>query len=155
MGKTYKVQVLKVVDGDTIHIRHNHQREIVRLVYIDTPELFSINMLEQTIAYKAKQFVKELIEKAKEISIQIAPSSRDKGGRLLAMVFINGQALQELLVRKGLAWVRYYWKQPNIHTVRRQVETLKRLENEAKRKQLGLWQYEQENFRLKYRAISL
>ena len=68
----YKVEVLKVVDGDTIDVNidlgfgmsYNKQR--VRLMGIDTPESRTRDLEEKVYGKAAKKFLKQLLASGNE-----------------------------------------------------------------------------------------
>lgn len=99
----------RTIDGDTIELVISGKVEKVRLLLIDTPEKASSNTKEQPYAQEAKKRTKELLTQSKDISISFEKTQRtDKYGRILAYVFIDGQLVQDILVREGYARVAYY-----------------------------------------------
>lgn len=87
-----------VVDGDTIYLSNGKK---VRLVGVNTPE-------KGVTGYQAsKKFVQKLCLN-KEIGINIDDRKyRDKYGRTLAVVIVDGKNLNEMLLKEGLAEVMY------------------------------------------------
>ena len=88
----------KVVDGDTIYLSNG---EKVRLVGVNTPE-------KGVTGYQAsKNFVQKLCLN-KEVGINVDDKKyRDKYGRTLAVVLVDGKNLNEMLLKEGLAEVMY------------------------------------------------
>ena len=88
----------KVVDGDTIYLANG---EKVRLVGVNTPE-------KGVTGYQAsKNFVQKLCLN-KEVGINVDDKKyRDKYGRTLAVVLVDGKNLNEMLLKEGLAEVMY------------------------------------------------
>lgn len=87
-----------VVDGDTIYLSSG---EKVRLVGVNTPE-------RGVTGYAAsKNFVKKLCLN-REVGINVDDRKyRDKYGRTLAVVIVDGKNLNEMLLKEGLAEVMY------------------------------------------------
>lgn len=87
-----------VVDGDTIYLANGKK---VRLVGVNTPE-------KGVTGYQAsKNFVKKLCLN-KEVGINIDDRKyRDKYGRTLAVVIVDGKNLNEMLLKEHLAEVMF------------------------------------------------
>lgn len=99
----------RTIDGDTIELVISGKVEKVRLLLIDTPEKASSNTKEQPYAQEAKKRTEELLTQSKDISISFEKTQRtDKYGRILAYVFIDGELVQDILVREGYARVAYF-----------------------------------------------
>lgn len=87
-----------VVDGDTIYLSNGKK---VRLVGVNTPEK-GVNGCQAS-----KNFVSKLCLN-KEVGINIDDRKyRDKYGRTLAIVIVDGKNLNEMLLKEGLAEVMY------------------------------------------------
>jgi micrococcal nuclease len=100
--------VTRVVDGDTIEISMNGKTEDVRLLLVDTPETVHPSEPVQPFGPEASQFVKDTLE-GREVGIKVGIEERDKYNRLLAYVFIDGETIQEKLLRRGLARTAYLY----------------------------------------------
>jgi endonuclease YncB( thermonuclease family) len=106
--------VVRIVDGDTIIIGDNDDREQqhrVRLIGIDAPELARGNTPADPFAIDAMEFVKEKIDKAGNmVRLSFDGEELDRWRRTRAMVYVqidgNEVWLNELLVRQGLAHAR-------------------------------------------------
>lgn len=131
---TYKVT--RVVDGDTIKVNFNGKEESLRLIGIDTPESVhpdaSRNVLEGRIA---SDYTKTLLE-GKDIELEFDAEERDKYGRLLAYVYINGIMVNKLLLKEGYAQVSTY--PPNV----KYVDEFNQIQRIARENNKGLWSYE-------------
>jgi endonuclease YncB( thermonuclease family) len=113
VGKTANVQdreykVTRVIDGDTLEIQVDFlPQELgntlkLRVLGVDTPEKKSTCESERNRALEATNFVKDLVDNAKKIEIQL--KKWDKyGGRVLGEVIIDGKKLSEILIEKGYA----------------------------------------------------
>ena len=101
---TYKV--IEVKDGDTIVIEHPdtfYQNPSIRLYGVDTPESYRPKCdLEKQMGEKAKQFIKTTLKSNKNI-ITLGKIDKDKYGRILTTVYVDGKDLSKLLIKNGLA----------------------------------------------------
>lgn len=61
---------------------------------------------------------------------------RDKYGRLLGYLYSDGESIQEVLLREGLARVAY------VYNDKRHLDRYRELEREAKRFEKGIWSIE-------------
>lgn len=133
-----KVEVVSVMDGDTMKVRYNGQIKKVRFLLIDTPEMYHKRIGEQPFAREAQQLSRMLIQNAQVVSIMFDPNEEreDRYGRLLAYVYADGQSIQELLLRSGYARVGYvYTKQAQY------VDEFYAFQEEAKQAKRGIWRY--------------
>lgn len=128
--------VTNVVDGDTIDVSFHNQKERVRLLLVDTPETKHPSKPVQPFGPEASQFAKETLE-GKEVELEFDVSERDKYGRLLAYVWIDGKMFNEMLLEKGLARVAYVFA-PNTKYVDRFYEIQKKAQKEG----IGIWSIE-------------
>ncbi len=111
------VTVLRVIDGDTLKIIYNGDKENIRLIGIDTPEN-RINKKSQrdakrsgrdlktitAMGRRAESYVKNLIKKGDTIIIEFDTQKRDKYRRLLGYVYLSdGKMLNEEIVKAGYA----------------------------------------------------
>uniref|UniRef100_A0A7J2TJL6 TNase-like domain-containing protein n=1 Tax=Archaeoglobus fulgidus TaxID=2234 RepID=A0A7J2TJL6_ARCFL len=89
-----KALVVEVIDGDTIKLSNG---ELVRLLGINAPEK------GQKFYEEAKKRLKELVE-GKEVLLEKDREDKDRYGRLLRYVYVDGKLVNVLLVREGLAF---------------------------------------------------
>lgn len=142
--ETYtKAQVTRVIDGDTIWVNIGGDKEKVRFIGINAPELARDGKKAQFMAEKARDFVEKTI-KDKEIYLEKDLTDRDKYDRLLMYIYlekpsedpsfeeIRDKSLNGILVKEGLAYSNYY--KPNI----KYQDFLEKLEDEAKENKLGI-----------------
>ncbi len=92
-GVTRNLKVVKAIDGDTVELASGDR---VRLLHINTPEKGEPGSSEAT-AYTRK------LSQNKTVKIKFGRVPRDRYGRFLAELFVNGKSINEGLVRKGLA----------------------------------------------------
>lgn len=88
--------VIQVIDGDTIQVSKGNQTATVRLWGIDAPEW------DQPFSKGGKSFLTSLIL-GKKIEVQYYYT--DDYGRLIAQIRYNRKNVNELLIKKGYAWV--------------------------------------------------
>ena len=118
--------VSRIVDGDTFQLQNGKE---VRLYGMSTPEQ------KENFYQEANQFTESMVLN-KEIALeQEEKYKRDKFGRLLGYVFVNGVNLNIELVRNGLAKVVLYEKRAKI----KYQDELLEVEKEAKENRVGLW----------------
>ncbi len=128
-----KYLVTRVVDGDTIEIDYNGSKEKLRLIGIDTPESVHPEASKNVEFGKiATEFTKEALEN-KEVVLEFDVSKRDRYGRLLAYVWIDGIMFNKTLIESGIALVTTY--PPDV----KYAEEFVKLQEQARKNKLGLW----------------
>lgn len=132
------VQLKKHVDGDTSQFLLNGEKITVRYLLIDTPETVKIGTEPQLFGKEASDRTKALLEGAGTIEIMLDNGdSKDHYKRILAYVFVDGELVQDVLVREGLARIAYV-SEPNTTYL----EQLTASENSAKQQGIGIWSVE-------------
>ena len=124
------VRVTRVIDGDTFEIENS---EKVRMKGINTPEKNMPGYEE------AKTFLRNIIENQ---SIEIVSYGADKYNRILAYAFLNGQNINEEILKQGLATL-YYYEEDEFYN------DMKKAEGEARKNELGIWEKSQDENCLK------
>ena len=119
-------KVIRVIDGDTITIEGGYR---VRYIGIDTPEIYP--RLE-ACGMEALEANRELVE-GKEVRLERDVSDKDKYGRLLRYVYMDGVFVNAELVKRGLAEAKAY--PPDI----KYQDFLEELEAEARQAGRGIW----------------
>ena len=122
-----EARVVRVIDGDTIEIAGG---ERVRYIGIDTPETYPDLEFYGKEAWDKNG---ELVE-GKIVTLEKDVTDRDRYGRLLRYVYVDGLFVNAELVRLGYA--RAFAYPPDTH----HQDLLSRLEEEAREAGLGLWQ---------------
>ncbi|CAD2074903.1 thermonuclease family protein [Phocicoccus pinnipedialis] len=130
----YEVKLDRHTDGDTTQFIFNGESHSFRYLIIDTPEIGRNGDKSEPYAEEALERVKEVLGNAEHIYIEFDNEIKDKYDRYLAYVYADDVMLNELLVREGLATVRYI-QQPNDTYL----DILKKAEKEAKANKRGLW----------------
>lgn len=96
--------VVKVVDGDTIHVASplgtSWYKFSVRVLGVDTPEIHSKDQKERDAAYLAKKFV---VEHCLHKRVTFCEHVREKYGRVCAKVILpDGRDLAKVLIKENL-----------------------------------------------------
>lgn len=114
-------KVVKVVDGDTLVVGRDGVSYRIRLLAIDAPEY------RQPYGREARQALEKQVG-GKWVTVRY--EEKDRYDRYLGTVYYRNANVNLELLRRGHAWVyRDY----------RHERRLMRLEDEARRKRLGLW----------------
>lgn len=100
------------MDGDTIKVIYNGKKDTVRYLLVDTPETKKPNSCVQPYGEDASKRNKELVNSGESQLEFDKGDRRDKYGRLLAYVYVDGKSVQETLLKEGLARVAYVYE-PN------------------------------------------
>ena len=97
-------RVVRVVDGDTVHVRVGGRREKVRYIGVDTPESVKPGTPVQCFAKRASAFNTRLVG-GEQVRLVTDAERRDRFGRLLAYVYRvrDGLFVNAELVRRGYA----------------------------------------------------
>lgn len=107
--------VTRVVDGDTIVVDIDGTAETVRLIGVDTPESVHPDADKNTEAgVAASDYTKAALE-GKEVELELDVQERDKYGRLLAYVYLDGVMYNKTLLEEGVADIATY--PPNVKYV--------------------------------------
>lgn len=111
-----KAKVIKIYDGDTFWIAAEHNGEIVkfqvRLYGVDCAEIKSSEKKERDLAKQAKDYVvSKILDRIVDINVLNnkmlnGKKIREKYGRLLARIKVDGVDLSEEMIR--LSYARSY-----------------------------------------------
>ncbi|AFM27507.1 thermonuclease family protein [Desulfomonile tiedjei] len=118
----WTAKVISVSDGDTITVLRESKPEKIRLYGVDAPEH------GQDFFAAAKDFTSEMVFGK---IVDVAPAAKDRYGRAVAWVSVDGRSLNKELVKAGLAWWyrSYARKRYDLYT----------FEIMARRQKLGIW----------------
>lgn len=125
-------QVIRIVDGDTVHAVFQGKEETIRLLRINTPERGQPGYQEatQTLAdLLANHTIRLEFEKSGELE-------RDNYQRILAYIFIGDINVNVEMVRSG--WTRFWTK----YGRGRYADAFERAQTEAQNACRGLWDLE-------------
>ena len=121
-AETIQGKVVHIADGDTLTVLTSSNQQVkIRLAGIDTPEK------AQPFGNKAKQALAAL---AFQKYVTVDVETKDRYGRSVGKITVNGTDVNAELVKLGMAWV--YRKYTND-------QKLYALEAEAKQAKRGLW----------------
>lgn len=114
--------VVKIADGDTFTILIDQKQKRVRLYGIDCPER------NQDFGLAAKKFTTSCVAGKKVLVVQ---KHKDRNGRIVGVVFVDGFNLNEALLREGYAWQFTRYDNSPEWTA---------LQDAARKQRKGLWQ---------------
>ena len=87
---------VEVVDGDSIKVIQGGKRQNIRLYGIDAPEIGG-----QPFGMRAKEFTDSMVSGK---IVHVVPVTKDRYGRTVAWVYVDGKNLSHELLDVGLAW---------------------------------------------------
>ena len=124
--------VVRIVDGDTIHVRVDGRVEKVRYIGVNTPEVHHPRKGEEPGGRAAAAVNRDLVT-GRRVRLELDAQSRDRHGRLLAYVWVDDTMINAELVRRGFAQVMTV--PPNV----RHQSLFLELQREARDAGRGLW----------------
>ncbi len=133
-GGPISVQVVRVIDGDTIEVCCVFgDRVMVRYIGIDTPEIHHPMKGVERAGKEASEANRNLVD-GKTLRLEFDVQEQDRYGRLLAYVYLEeGTFVNAWLVQHGYAAVMTV--PPNV----KYQELFLRLQREAREEGRGLW----------------
>lgn len=121
-------KVVKVTDGDTINVLESDKTlHKVRLTGIDAPER------GQPYGSKSTDYLASMVA-GKQVYVE--SDKKDRYGRNLGKVLIDGQDINLEQVKAGMAWWYEYYKKQQSQSDQRLYE---QAEKDARNGKLGLW----------------
>lgn len=134
MGRLKDYRVVRAVDGDTVLVVHHEKEEKVRLLCIDTPESVHPDKKQNIPMGKvASEFTSTRLS-GKYVDLEFGPELRDRHGRLLAYVLVDGKNFNLEVVRQGLS--PYYTK---YGLSQKYDQDFREAEKFARRNKLNIW----------------
>ena len=129
------VRVTRVIDGDTIRVLIQGKEDTVRLIGIDTPETVDPRKPIQCFGEEASIKAKATLE-GKTVILEFDPTQgeRDKYGRLLRYVFLDGLNFNKLMISEGYAHEYTYQNNPYKYA-----EEFRSAQKQARDNKKGLW----------------
>ena len=127
---TEPVKVERVIDGDTIVISGDIT---VRLIGIDAPESVHPDESKNTTYGESASLYLKILLEDKEVQLEYDIDQEDDYGRTLAYIYLDGEMVNEKLLRDGIA---------KIMTISPNTKYLSRLQDaelEAKDNNAGFW----------------
>lgn len=125
-------RVVDVIDGDTIVVARRGSVDTVRLLGVDTPETHHPVKGAECFGTESAAYTRRRLL-GRSVRLEDDVETRDRYGRLLAYVYLDGARVQDELLRLGYA--RLLVLEPN-HEHARAMLTV---ELEARRHRRGLW----------------
>lgn len=129
---TLEGDVVRVVDGDTIHVRIGARVVSVRYIGVNTPAVHRWPRGEEPGGREATAVNHELVA-GKHVRLELDVQARDRYGRVLAYVWIGDVMINAELVRRGYAQVMTV--PPNV----RHQALFVQLQRDARDARRGLW----------------
>jgi micrococcal nuclease len=128
------ILVSRVIDGDTVELENG---ERVRLIGIDTPELYDERKPVMYFAQEASKFTKQMAE-GKMVRLEFDENNeylghKDKYGRTLAYIYLeDGTFLNAEIIKQGygFAYTKFLFKY---------MEEFRKYQQEAMENEKGLW----------------
>jgi micrococcal nuclease len=131
-GRAMAALVTRVIDGDTVEVELEGERDDVRYIGIDTPESVQPGAPVECFGPRSSTANRRLVE-GRRVRLVFDTERRDTYGRLLAYVYVGRRQVNAILVRRGMA--RTLTIPPNDRFAPR----LRRLERRAAIAGRGLW----------------
>ena len=125
-GGTGAERVARVIDGDTVELSRSGR---ARLIGVDTPEVYGG---VECFGREASAFAKRRLS-GRRVRVQVGTEDRDRYGRLLVYLYLDGRMFNAELVREGYA--SPLTVPPNVE----HAETFVRLARRARAERVGLW----------------
>lgn len=125
----------KCVDGDTAKFELDKEIITARFLAIDTPETKHPTKGEEPWGKEASNFTCNSLKTAKKIEIEYDSNSdkTDKYDRHLVWIFVDGELLQDNIIKKGYAEVAYLYGDYKYTPILQDHEAI------AKKEKLGIW----------------
>ena len=128
-------KVVKVVDGDTVAVGINNNKETIRLIGINTPETVDPRKPVECFGIEASNKAKEILTgKSVKLEADSIVGERDKYGRLLRYIFLeDGINFNKMMISEGYAYEYTY------DSSYKYQDEFKQAEKEAREAEKGLW----------------
>ena len=125
---TLQGKVVGVADGDTITVLDaNNKQHKIRLQGIDAPEK------AQAFGQKSKQSLNQLVHN-NQVTIEF--QKKDKYGRTVGKVLLNGTDMCLAQIKLGMAW---HYKQYASEQPKEDRDIYAQAEQDARNQSIGLW----------------
>lgn len=119
--KDFNAKVIKITDGDTIHVLSGTEIYIVRLDAIDAPERGQ---------KFGKEAAKTLYDKIYNKNVLVNWQTLDRYNRMIAEIYLGDRRICLEMVQEGMAW--HYVKYSKD-------KDLAKAEKEAREAKIGIW----------------
>ena len=131
-GSRDEATVIRVVDGDTIHVLLDGVDTTVRFIGVDTPETVAPGQPIECYGPEASKFTTARLA-GRAVDLEFDADLIDPYDRTLAYVWLDGRLFNETLVRRGFAEAKAY--PPNVA----HQDEFDSAENRARAGRRGLW----------------
>jgi micrococcal nuclease len=136
-GARQRAEVLAVTDGDTIRVSLNGRTERIRMALLDAPEASSTRYgRPECGGSEATRRLENLLDGGRVTLTRPSSENRDKFGRLVREVRVDGRSVDEQMIRGG--WAKPY-RVPAADGGAAANRRIARAAATAKRKQRGVW----------------
>ena len=128
-------KVIRVVDGDTIHVSLNNKDITIRMIGIDTPETVDPRKPVQCFGKEASNHAHQLLDGTiVYLEQDISQGDYDKYNRLLSYIWMpDGRLFNQVMITEGYAFEYTY------HLPYKYQSQFKDAQRNAQSLQLGLW----------------
>ena len=127
--------VVSITDGDTFKVHIDGKTETVRIVGINTPETVDPRKKPECFGREASDKLKSLLTGQKvELEIDKTQSNRDKYGRLLRFVKLDGKDVGLQMIQEGYAYESLYSSVPHKYYTQ-----YVQAQKSAQSNKVGLW----------------
>lgn len=124
MAMSWPGRVVSITDGDTLTVLRGQEQVKIRIYGIDAPER------RQPWGDRARQALGDL---AHGQTVEVLEIDRDRYGRTVARIEVQGQDVGLEMVSRGMAWVyERYCKIPDC-------EAMRQAQADAQAARAGLW----------------
>ena len=117
-------KVLSVSDGDTLKVLHKGKLEKIRLYGIDAPQK------KQSFGKKAGEFASSFVIGE---NVEVERKGTGRYGRIEALVSVNGENINQLMIINGYAWVNRQ------HCTEKFCNDWIKMEDAARQEKKGMW----------------
>lgn len=148
-AKSIDVKLNNCIDGDTAKFIYNNEVITARFLAIDTPETKSPSKNVEPFGIEASTYTCARLTNADNIILEFDENSseKDKYDRYLVWVFVDNKLLQKELISNGYAKVAY------LYGDYKYTNELKKEEEIAKNRNLGIWSSYEKKYQINYKRI--
>lgn len=94
-AETFRGEVIKILDGDTVDVLVKRTPVRIRLAEIDAPEK------SQPYGQRSRQALSAIVFRK---VVDVVTSDKDRYGRVIGTLFLQGNNVNKEMVRLGMAW---------------------------------------------------
>jgi micrococcal nuclease len=131
-GDRVRAPIIRVVDGDTVHVELDGSDVTIRLIGIDTPETVQPGTPVECFGRRASDYTHRRLDDA-TVELEFDVELTDRYDRTLAYVWLGTELFNRTLVAEGYATVTTF--PPNV----KYVDEFTDAQREAREAGLGVW----------------